>query len=60
MVGAPQLVKKILQPFQKKLPKIYAVLFIVIGMTTIVGRLSHMGQPTHTDHATHGKVTSCH
>ena len=40
MVGAPQLIKKVLGPLKKKLPKAYAIAFIVIGVITIVGRLS--------------------
>jgi sulfite exporter TauE/SafE len=44
MVGAPHLVKKILEPLRKKLPKAYAILFIVIGVTTIANRLNHFPQ----------------
>lgn len=41
MLGAPQLVRKILDPLKQKLPKVYAVLFIVIGVVTVSGRLTH-------------------
>lgn len=40
MVGAPQFIKKVMEPFRKNLPTAYAVLFIVIGVATIAGRLS--------------------
>ncbi len=39
MIGAPHIVKKILNPLREKLPKIYATVFIVVGVATIAGRL---------------------
>jgi sulfite exporter TauE/SafE len=60
MVGAPQLMKKVLQPLKAKLPKVYAVLFIVIGVTTIAGRLNHSspGERTKLSPVVHSH--SCH
>lgn len=60
MIGAPQLVKKILDPMRKKLPKAYAVIFIVIGMATIVGRLNHLPQDSEVSSSIDGEIHKCH
>jgi sulfite exporter TauE/SafE len=44
MVGAPGIVRKVLEPMRKKLPVVYALVFIVIGVSTIAGRLGHLPQ----------------
>lgn len=61
MIGAPQLIKKILDPLKRKLPKVYAVIFIVIGVATVSGRLSHLPHETDANDKTiHGEVHRCH
>lgn len=60
MIGAPQLVRKILDPFRKKLPKAYAVVFIVMGVVTIAGRLNHLPLQSHVDRSKDGDVHRCH
>lgn len=60
MIGAPQLVKKILDPLKKKLPKAYAIAFIVVGVVTIAGRLSDRSWEAKTNpDSPQGKHT-CH
>lgn len=59
MVGAPQIVKRILDPMKKKLPKVYAILFIVIGVATITGRLNHLPE-VRANHTSNGEVHRCH
>ncbi len=39
MIGAPQIIRKVMNPLRAKLPKIYAMIFIVVGIVTIAGRL---------------------
>lgn len=60
MLGAPQIVKKLLDPLKKKLPKVYAVIFIVIGVATVSGRLSHLPSEADVDRSTNGEVHQCH
>lgn len=59
MVGAPQLVKKILQPMKARLPKVYAVLFIVIGVSTIAGRFQNFNL-VKAEPASTKTVRHCH
>lgn len=60
MIGAPQLIKKVMEPFRKNLPTAYAVLFIVIGVATIAGRLSDYSSETNLKTSS-GKVErQCH
>lgn len=60
MIGAPQLIKRVMEPFRKNLPTAYAVLFIVIGVATIAGRLSEYSPETNSQ-TTPGKVErQCH
>lgn len=42
MVGAPQLIRKVLNPLKQRLPKAYAIIFILVGVVTIAGRLHHL------------------
>ena len=55
MIGAPHIVKKILNPFRQRLPKIYAIVFIVVGVATIAGRLQ-MISPSQGE----AKIHHCH
>jgi sulfite exporter TauE/SafE len=59
MIGAPALVKKILVPLKRKIPQAYAVIFIMIGVMTIVGRLNHLPQDATADH-TKDSTHYCH
>ena len=60
MLGAPQVVKKILTPMKKKLPKVYAVIFIVIGLVTIGGRLNHFQGKFRTETSHEAQKHLCH
>jgi len=61
MVGAPQLMKKLLLPLREKLPKAYALIFILIGVATIAGRLSHLPPlNADVDRTKDGEVHRCH
>jgi hypothetical protein len=60
MVGAPQLIKKIFQPLKTKLPKVYALLFIVVGMTTIVERLSKLSTDVNLEKTSQAGIHKCH
>lgn len=53
MIGAPQLVRKLLNPLKAKLPTVYAFAFIFIGIITIAGRLNSI--PSF-----HAEVHRCH
>jgi sulfite exporter TauE/SafE len=46
MVLAPQLVKRVLLPLKLKLPKLYGVSFIVLGILTLTVRVSHVNSAT--------------
>lgn len=60
MIGAPQLIRKLLDPFRRKLPKAYAVLFIVMGVATIAGRLNHLPVNHNVDRSSDGEIHRCH
>lgn len=60
MIGAPQLLKKLLGPLRKKLPRIYALLFIVIGVSTIAGRLQDLPHKMTSDSSPKTEVKRCH
>ncbi len=61
MVGAPQLVRKILNPLKTKLPMAYAFTFIIIGIITIAGRLNHLpSSHAEVDRRHDGEVHRCH
>lgn len=60
MIGAPQLIRKILDPFRRKLPRIYAIVFIVMGIVTIGGRLQHLPTEKSFSHTTDGAIHRCH
>jgi sulfite exporter TauE/SafE len=61
MVGAPQLVKKIMEPLRKKLPVAYAAIFILIGVATIANRLNHFPQANAHTQMNHEKAQHlCH
>lgn len=60
MIGAPHIVKKILNPMKSKLPKAYAFLFIFIGMVTIAGRLNHLPEQWGGKAVSGEKVHKCH
>lgn len=60
MVGAPQLIKKVLNPLKQKLPKAYAIVFIVVGVVTIAGRLSHLPVAEAGVDKTKIKAHRCH
>lgn len=60
MIGAPQLIKKVMEPFRKNLPTAYAVLFIVIGVATIAGRLSAYSPETNSNTNSGKAETHCH
>lgn len=61
MIGAPGLVRRFLEPLKKKLPKAYAIIFIVVGIATIAGRLNHLPHKSaEVDHSRDGEVHRCH
>lgn len=60
MIGAPQLIRKVMEPFRKNLPTAYAVLFIVIGVATIAGRLSAFSPETKLNPTNGKEETHCH
>ncbi len=61
MVVAPQLVRKVLNPLRARLPKVYATVFIVVGVVTIIGRLQLIAPATSSVHETpEAKVHHCH
>ena len=60
MMGAPQLIKKILHPLRRKLPKAYALIFIFIGVLTIVGRLNHLPLKAEVDRTKDSGIHRCH
>ena len=47
MIVAPVAIQKFLRPFKSRLPKVYAIGLILIGLATIYGRLPHQ----HSDHS---------
>ena len=59
MIGAPQLIKKLLAPFRRSLPKVYAVFFIIIGVATIAGRLSY-SYPEQINRKSSESAHHCH
>lgn len=60
MLGAPHLVRKFLAPLKAKLPKAYAIIFIVVGVATIAGRLNHLPASSEVDRTSDGKIQRCH
>ncbi|MBL7664514.1 MAG: sulfite exporter TauE/SafE family protein [Bacteriovoracaceae bacterium] len=60
MVAAPQVVKKILKPLKKRLPKVYALVFIFIGLTTIATRLYAYPWTQSASTTPEQKVHRCH
>jgi sulfite exporter TauE/SafE len=60
MIGAPHLVKKVMEPLRKKVPKAYAILFIVIGVATIGNRLHHLPHTEVHSQVNNEKVHHCH
>lgn len=60
MIGAPQLIKKVMEPFRKNLPTAYAIFFIVIGVATIVGRLNEYSPETNLKTTSDNIERQCH
>lgn len=60
MIGAPHLIKKILHPIRSKLPRAYAMVFIVMGIITIAGRLHHLPQRAEVDRTKDSGIHHCH
>lgn len=61
MIGAPQIIRKILNPFRARLPKIYAAVFIVVGVATIAGRLNMISPAiSETQSPGEAKIHHCH
>lgn len=61
MIGAPQIIRKVMDPFRAKLPKLYATVFIVVGIVTIVGRLELFPQAeSKVPEAGAEKIHHCH
>lgn len=61
MMGAPQIVKKILSPLRSRLPKVYALIFIVVGVATISGRLGQVNFNTsEQSNASKQTIKKCH
>lgn len=60
MVGAPQLIRRILNPLKKKLPRAYAIVFIAVGVATIAGRLNHLPSSAKVDRSSDGEIHRCH
>ncbi len=61
MIVAPQIIRKVLDPLRERLPKIYATVFIVVGVATIAGRLQMISPAnSQVEHIEETKVHSCH
>lgn len=60
MIGAPGLIRRVLEPIRSRLPKAYALVFILIGVVTIAGRLNHLPGKTSLPVKGEEKVHHCH
>lgn len=60
MIGAPHLIKRALGPLKKNLPKFYAVIFIVVGVVTIAGRLSDFSPLKKASSSSDKEIHHCH
>lgn len=60
MMGAPQLIRKILNPLRTKLPKAYAIVFILVGLMTIAGRVSEFHWEAKANSLDQKVIHHCH
>lgn len=61
MVIAPQLVKGLIRPLKRKLPKVYAISLILIGVFTVSMRIVSLQQDAHAGTAPEAQhKVSCH
>ena len=60
MIAAPALIRKMLEPLKNKIPKLYAVVFIMLGIVTIAGRLNNLPENRTGDYSKDSKTHYCH